>query len=47
MEQWVAKGGHQNPEWESYKTELAGSLDAFERLLEAANTTGNYYVHDA
>ena len=47
MEQWVAKGGHQNPEWETYKTELAGSMDAFEQLLEATNTTGNYYVHDA
>ena len=47
LEQWVAKGGHQNPEWDSYKTELAGSMEAFEKLLEAANTQTNYYVHDA
>jgi len=47
LEQWVAKGGHQNAEWDSYKTELAGSMEAFESLLEATKSTGNYYVHDA
>jgi len=45
--QWVKKGGHQNAEWDSYKKELAGSIGAFDKLLEAANTQGRYYVHDA
>lgn len=47
LAQWEQKAGHQNSEWDSYKTELAGSIEAFEKLLEAANTTTNYYVHDA
>jgi TRAP-type C4-dicarboxylate transport system substrate-binding protein len=47
LEQWVAKGGHQNAEWDSYKKELAGSIEAFDKLLEAANTQGRHYVHDA
>jgi len=47
MAQWVKKGGHQNAEWDSYKNELAGSIAAFDKLLEAANTQGRYYVNDA
>ncbi len=47
LAQWVAKGGHQNAEWDSYKNELAGSIAAFDKLLEAANTQGRYYVNDA
>jgi TRAP-type C4-dicarboxylate transport system substrate-binding protein len=47
LAQWVAKGGHQNAEWDSYKKELAGSIGAFDKLLEAANTQGRYYVNDA
>lgn len=47
LAQWVAKGGHQNPEWDSYKKELAGSIYQFNKLLKAANTQGKYYVHDA
>ncbi len=47
LRQWVKKGGHQNPEWDSYKKKLAGSLYNFNRLLDAANTKGRYYVHDA
>jgi len=47
LAQWVSKGGHQNSEWDSYKKDLAGSMGAFEKLLEAANTRGKYYVHDA
>ena len=47
LAQWVAKGGHQNPEWDSYKKELAGSIGAFDKLLAAANTQSRYYVHDA
>ncbi len=47
LEQWVKKGGHQNAEWDSYKNELAGSIATFDKLLEAANTQGRYYVNDA
>jgi TRAP-type C4-dicarboxylate transport system substrate-binding protein len=47
LQQWVNKGGHQNSEWDSYKKDLAGSMGAFDKLLEAANTKGKYYVHDA
>ncbi len=47
LAQWVQKGGHQNAEWDSYKKELAGSIGAFDKLLEAANTQGRYYVNDA
>ena len=45
--EWVEAGGYQRPEWESFKTELAGSLDAFGKLEEAANTQSHLYVHDA
>lgn len=47
LAQWVNKGGHQNSEWDSYKKDLAGSMGEFDKLLEAANTKGKYYVHDA
>jgi len=44
---WKAAGGYQRPEWDSFKTELAGSMDVFNRLEEGANTMGRYYVNDA
>jgi hypothetical protein len=44
--QWVEKAGAQLPEWDSFKKELAGSLDKFDAFLQAANTMGRYYVHD-
>ena len=47
LAQWVQRGGHQNAEWDSYKKELAGSIATFDKLLEAANTQGRYYVDDA
>ena len=47
LAQWVEKGGHQNAEWDSYKKELAGSIATFDKLLEATNTQGRYYVNDA
>jgi TRAP-type C4-dicarboxylate transport system substrate-binding protein len=47
LQQWVDKGGHQNSEWDGYKKDLAGSMGAFDKLLEAANTKGKYYVNDA
>ena len=46
MKQWVEKAGHQLPAWDSFKIELAGSLDKFDSLLKAANTMGRLYVHD-
>ncbi|MEO9516681.1 MAG: TRAP transporter substrate-binding protein [Paracoccaceae bacterium] len=45
--EWKEAGGFQRPEWDSFKTELAGSLDAFSKMEEAAGTQGKYYVHDA
>ncbi|MEJ2167224.1 MAG: TRAP transporter substrate-binding protein [Desulfobacterales bacterium] len=44
--QWVAAAGAQLPEWDGFKIELAGDLKIFDRLQEAANTRGAYYVHD-
>lgn len=46
LAQWVAKAGHQLPAWNKTKEELAGSMDTFNAMLEAANTRGRYYVHD-
>lgn len=47
LAEWQATGGYQRSEWDQFKTELAGSMDAFARLEEAAGTQGRYYVHDA
>ena len=47
LAEWQDVGGYQNAEWDPFKTELAGSMDAFEKLVEAAGTQGKYYVHDA
>ena len=47
LAQWQAEGGYQRSEWDKYKTELAGSMDAFEKMVEAAGTQGRHYVHDA
>lgn len=47
MAQWQEAGGYQRSEWDSYKVELAGSMENFENLVEAAGTMGRYYVHDA
>ncbi|MEM9147615.1 MAG: TRAP transporter substrate-binding protein [Pseudomonadota bacterium] len=44
---WEAAGGYQRSEWDSFKTELAGSMADFDKLAEAANTQGRLYVHDA
>ncbi len=46
LAQWKEKCGHQRSEWDETKTELAGSLDAFEALREAANRDSSYYVDD-
>ena len=44
---WQDKAGYQLPAWDTYKTKLAGSMDAFKKLEEAAGTMGRYYVNDA
>lgn len=45
--EWQEAGGYQRSEWDEFKVDLAGSMEAFERLEEAAGTKGRYYVHDA
>ncbi len=47
LAEWKEAGGYQRSEWDSFKTELAGSMDAFAKLEEAADTRAKYYVHDA
>ncbi len=47
LAEWKAAGGYQRDEWNEFKTELAGSMDTFAKLEEAAGTQGKYYVHDA
>ncbi|MCP4207899.1 MAG: TRAP transporter substrate-binding protein [Shimia sp.] len=47
LAEWKDVGGYQRSEWDSFKTELAGSMDTFAKLEEAANTRAKYYVHDA
>ena len=46
MSAWVAAAGEHRPEWNRFKAELAGSLDAFDRLNLAASTKGKYTVDD-
>jgi len=45
--EWKEAGGYQRSEWDSFKTELAGSMDNFAKMEEAAGTQGKYFVHDA
>ncbi|SDW22381.1 TRAP-type C4-dicarboxylate transport system, substrate-binding protein [Ruegeria halocynthiae] len=45
--EWKAAGGYQLPDWDEFKVELAGSMDNFTKLEEAAGTMGRHYVHDA
>ncbi|MCP1673640.1 TRAP-type C4-dicarboxylate transport system substrate-binding protein [Natronocella acetinitrilica] len=46
LAQWVEACGAQRPEWNSIKEDLAGSLAAFDRMAEAAQERGRFYVHD-
>ena len=46
LAQWADKAGHQRPEWTEWKVKLAGSEANFNKMLEAANTTTTYFVHD-
>mgnify|MGYP001824790534 FL=1 len=47
LAEWKAAGGYQRSEWDEFKVELAGSMEAFGKLEEAAGTQGRYNVHDA
>mgnify|MGYP001269661065 FL=1 len=47
LAEWKAAGGYQRSEWDTFKKELAGSMANFAKLEDAANTQGQYYVHDA
>ena len=47
LAEWKATGGYQLSDWDEFKVELAGSMDAFAKLEEAADTMGRHYVHDA
>jgi TRAP-type C4-dicarboxylate transport system substrate-binding protein len=46
LQLWKDKAGHQLDVWTDTKKELAGSVAAFDTLLEAAETQGKLYVHD-
>lgn len=37
--------GHQRSEWDDWKIKLTGSMANFDKMYEAANTQGNYFVH--
>ncbi|MCY6381600.1 TRAP transporter substrate-binding protein [Hoeflea prorocentri] len=45
--EWQEAGGYQRSEWDPFKLELAGSMEAFGQMEEAAGTLGKYYVNDA
>ncbi|GAB5437657.1 TRAP transporter substrate-binding protein [Falsiruegeria mediterranea] len=45
--EWKEAGGYQRSEWDDFKKELAGSMDNFAKMEEAAGTQGKYFVHDA
>lgn len=47
MAQWLETAGYQRSEWDGFKVSLAGSMETFDKLAEAAGTQGRYYVHDA
>ena len=47
LAEWKDAGGYQRSEWDTFKTELAGSMSVFDKLENAANTQSRYYVHDA
>ena len=42
--QWVERCGHQLPAWDETKRELAGSLEAFDKLLAATEVQNGYFV---
>jgi hypothetical protein len=40
LAEWKEAGGYQRAEWDEFKVELAGSMEAFDKLEEAAGTHG-------
>ena len=47
LAEWQETVGYQRSEWDNFKTELAGDMDTFEALVEAAGTYAGLPVHDA
>ena len=47
LAEWEAAGGYQNSDWDPFKVELAGSMDAFNKLAEGTMQQSRHYVHDA
>jgi len=47
LDEWVKAGGYQRSEWDGFKKDLAGSMETFGKLEDAANSQGRLYVHDA
>ncbi len=47
LAEWKDAGGYQRSEWDQFKVDLAGSMETFAKLEEAAGTRGRFYVHDA
>lgn len=47
LAEWKEAGGYQRSEWDDFKVELAGSMETFSKLEEAAGSQGQFYVHDA
>jgi TRAP-type C4-dicarboxylate transport system substrate-binding protein len=45
-EAWVKAAGAQLPAWDGIKKELIGSLAKFNKLFDASNTQGSYYIDD-
>jgi TRAP-type C4-dicarboxylate transport system substrate-binding protein len=46
LKRWAEQCGESRKEWDENKKELAGSLETFARLKEAANTKGRFTVED-
>ncbi len=47
LAEWKEAGGYQRSEWDEFKVDLAGSMENFAKMEEAAGTQGKYFVHDA
>ena len=45
--EFQALAGHQRPEWDGFKKDLAGSIGAFDKLLEASQTVNPRYIVDS
>ena len=46
LAQWAEAAGQQLKVWDEWKIKLGGSLKNFDKMYEAAQTQGRYYVHD-